>query len=42
MAAAHTDTEIPQATDPRIWAKYKEDHARLDAMTMEKPVRNRP
>ena len=42
MAAAHTDTEIPQTADPRIWAKYKEDNARLDAMTKEKTSRDDP
>jgi hypothetical protein len=30
MAEAHTDTEIPKA-DPRVWQKYAEDNAKLDA-----------
>lgn len=31
MAACHSDVEIPPA-DPRVWPKYREHNARLDAL----------
>ena len=38
MAESHTPTELPGKPDPRIWEKYKQDNARLDAMLGIQPA----